>query len=238
MSLQWGLIAYFLYLETGIVILLLLPFISAKRWNKIFKSRFLRALGEQVHIYFYIVLGVLILCLFDAIREMRKYDAHYDGKAKEQQHQHLEQELRNSMVLFRAQRNFYITGFSLFLVFVIRRLTTLIATQAMLSATSEAALKQAESASKAAKDLMSKQDEKEEQNESVSELEKKINQLQEELEQAKKDRSLAIKDLEAIKSQSEGTAREYDRLVEEHSKLSKKIAILQGDDSKSDKKDD
>jgi B-cell receptor-associated protein 31 len=47
---------------------------------------------------------------------MRKYDATHDGKAKEQQHQHLEQELRNSMVLFRAQRNFYITGFSLFLV--------------------------------------------------------------------------------------------------------------------------
>jgi len=239
MSLQWGLIASFLYLEIAVVILLLVPFISAQRWNKIFKSRFIRALGEQVHIYFYIVLGVLILCLFDAVREMRKYDTHYEGKAKEQQHQHLEQELRNSMVLFRAQRNFYITGFSLFLVFVIRRLTTLLSTQAMLSATSEAALKQAESASKAAKHLMSKKDEKEKQNdESVSELEKKINQLQEELEQAKKDRSIAIKDLEAIKSQSEGTAREYDRLVEEHNKLSRKIAISQGDDSKSDKKDD
>jgi B-cell receptor-associated protein 31 len=47
---------------------------------------------------------------------MRKYDVTHDGKAKEQQHQHLEQELRNSMVLFRAQRNFYITGFSLFLI--------------------------------------------------------------------------------------------------------------------------
>ena len=56
------------------------------------------------------------MLFLDAIREMRKYDVTHDGKAKEQQHQHLEQELRNSMVLFRAQRNFYITGFSLFLI--------------------------------------------------------------------------------------------------------------------------
>lgn len=58
----------------------------------------------------------MLTILTDAIREMRKYDTQYEGKGKEQQHQHLEQELRNSMVLFRAQRNFYITGFSLFLV--------------------------------------------------------------------------------------------------------------------------
>lgn len=60
--------------------------------------------------------SMYIIVYIDAIREMRKYDTNVDGKAKEQHHQHLEQELRNSMVLFRAQRNFYITGFSLFLI--------------------------------------------------------------------------------------------------------------------------
>jgi len=113
MSFQWGLIASFLYFEIFIVCLLLLPFISAQRWQKLFKSRFMRGLGQQVYIYFYVVLAFLILCLIDAVREMRKYDS-MEGKGKD--HQHLEQELRNSMVLFRAQRNFYITGFSLFLV--------------------------------------------------------------------------------------------------------------------------
>ena len=49
---------------------------------------------------------------------------------------------------------------------------------------------------------------------------------------------MALKDLEAIKSQSEGTNREYDRLVEEHNKLMKKLSILEGGDSKSDKKAD
>lgn len=236
MSFQWGLIATFLYIEIAVVFLLLLPFISAQRWNKLFKSSFLRGLGQQVHIYFYVILAFLVLCLFDAIREMRKYDVTHDGKAKEQQHQHLEQELRNSMVLFRAQRNFYITGFSLFLIFVIRRLMTLLAAQATLAATSEAAMRQATSASKAAEELMAQKD-KSASDENIKEAEEKISQLKEELANAKKERSQAVKDLEAFKSQSEGVAREYDRLSEEHSELQKKMAILEGADG-SDKKDD
>lgn len=51
------------------------------------------------------------------------------------------------------------------------------------------------------------------------------------------ERSQAVKDLEAFKSQSEGVAREYDRLAEEHSKLVKKLAVLEGEGG-SDKKDD
>lgn len=44
-------------------------------------------------------------------------------------HQHLNVEMQGSMRLFRAQRNFYISGFALFLSLVIRRLVTLISTQ-------------------------------------------------------------------------------------------------------------
>lgn len=51
------------------------------------------------------------------------------------------------------------------------------------------------------------------------------------------ERSQAVKDLEAFKSQSEGIAREYDRLSEEHSKIEKKLAILEGEGGP-DKKDD
>lgn len=48
---------------------------------------------------------------------------------------------------------------------------------------------------------------------------------------------MALKDLDAIKTQGEGVSREYDRLLEEHDKLTKKLAILEGGGS-SDKKDD
>ncbi len=52
------------------------------------------------------------------------------------------------MRLFRAQRNFYISGFALFLCLVIRRLVALISTGATLEAEKEAAMKQATSASR------------------------------------------------------------------------------------------
>lgn len=61
------------------------------------------------------------------------------------------------MRLFRAQRNFYISGFSLFLTLVIRRLVTLISSQAQLLAQSEASMRQAQSATTAARSLLSQQ---------------------------------------------------------------------------------
>lgn len=69
--------------------------------------------------------------------------------------EHHTQELQHSMRLFRAQRNFYIAGFSIFLTLVIRRLVILISTQAQLLAQSEASLRQAQSATTAARSLLS-----------------------------------------------------------------------------------
>jgi B-cell receptor-associated protein 31 len=46
---------------------------SASKWNRFFKSRFLAAFARQAQIYFYLVLGVLVIFLLEAIREMRKY---------------------------------------------------------------------------------------------------------------------------------------------------------------------
>lgn len=61
------------------------------------------------------------------------------------------------MRLFRAQRNFYISGFSIFLTLVIRRLVILISSQAQLLAQSEASMRQAQSATTAARSLLSQQ---------------------------------------------------------------------------------
>ena len=67
--------------------------------------------------------------------------------------------MQGNMRLFRAQRNFYISGFALFLSLVIRRLVTLISSQAALLAQSEAALRQAQSASTAARSLLAQKGE-------------------------------------------------------------------------------
>ncbi|XP_044736127.1 B-cell receptor-associated protein 31 isoform X2 [Chrysoperla carnea] len=231
MSLQWAIIAGFLYVEIAIVLLLVLPVASPKRWSAFFKSRFLQAIGKQAGIYFIVLLAVLVLFLLDAIREMKKYsspDHSTDGHG----HLHLDAEMQGNMRLFRAQRNFYISGFSLFLSLVIRRLILLISTQASLLAQAEASMRQAQNASTAARTLMAQHGE-EAQNSSneahdkqVSALKGLITDLEEKLEKEKKNSS-------ALKSQAESLNKEYDRLTSEYSKLQKSITASGGD-----KKDD
>ncbi|XP_070071371.1 B-cell receptor-associated protein 31 isoform X2 [Drosophila takahashii] len=149
MSLVWTLIAGFLYAEIALVLLLVLPVISAYKWNRLFKSKFLTMLGQQAHIYFFLIMGLLVLFLLEAIREMRKYSSFEQSGDV-----HLNVEMQHSMKLFRAQRNFYISGFAIFLVLVIRRLVSLVSAQANLLAQSEASMKQAQSATAAARSLM------------------------------------------------------------------------------------
>lgn len=224
MSLQWTIIASFLYTEIAVVLLLTLPVASPSRWQKFFKSKFLAYIGNQAYIYFFVLVGVLILCLLDAIREMQKY-----SDIDKTEHQHLDAEMQGNMRLFRAQRNFYISGFALFLLVVIRRLVQMISQLAALLAQSEANLRQAQSATVAARSLLQKQGEGDENNKKeLEEMKSKISLLERELSKEKKDK-------EAVKSQAENLNREYDRLAEEHSKLQKKITVSSGGD---DKKDD
>jgi len=231
MSIQWTIIATFLYFEIAAVLLLLIPFISPSKWQKVFRSRFLLSLGNQVTIYFYILIGVLVLFFLDAIREMSKYGD--IGTNTDHQHQHLDAEIQNHMKLFRAQRNFFISGFSLFLSLVIRRLANLISNQAQLMATNEAALKQASSATETAKKLMNQKKTGEtgenERNEIVVELETKLAETKEAQRKAENEAS-------AIKSQAESVSKEYDRLLEEYSKLERKCQKLEN--SSGDKKNE
>lgn len=69
---------------------------------------------------------------------------------------------------------------------VIRRLMTLLAAQATLGASSEAALRQAASASKAAEQLMSQKDAPADSEASTKKYEETLAKLKEELAEAKK----------------------------------------------------
>lgn len=80
MSLQWTLIAGFLYVEILVVLLLLLPIISPLTWQRFFKSKFLKRLTNQATFFFLLLLGILVLFLLDAIREMRKYSTNIEHK--------------------------------------------------------------------------------------------------------------------------------------------------------------
>ncbi|EDW18073.1 B-cell receptor-associated protein 31 [Drosophila mojavensis] len=219
MSLVWTLIAGFLYTEIAVVLLLVLPGISPYKWNRFFKSKFLAMLAQQAHLYFFLIMGVLVLFLLEAIREMRKY-SNTDNSGEV----HLNVEMQHSMRLFRAQRNFYISGFAIFLVLVIRKLVQLISTQANLLAQSEASMKQAQSATAAARSLMTEKTDKAKEATEDSTL-NELNKLKERVQELTSELNREKKDKEAVKSQAESLNREYDRLTEEYSKLQKQITI-------------
>ena len=134
-------------------------------------------------------------------------------------------QMQMHMRLFRAQRNFYISGFALFLCLVIRKMVTLMMTNAVLEVEKEAAIKQASSASKAAEALMDSAS-----GAADSKAEKALKEKDEELKKA-------LKNVESMKIQSENLAKEYDRLMEEKDKLERKVRILDGG-ADGDKKDD
>jgi len=221
MSLHWTLIAGFLYVEIAAMLLLLIPFISNKAWSKLFKSRFLNGIQNQLGYYFYILVAILVLFFLDAIREMNKYS---DTPQSEGHATHLDAQMQAHMRLFRAQRNFYISGFALFLCLIIKKLVALITTSATLEIELEAAMKQAQSATRAAEMLM--KDDK-----GASELEEKLKEKDEELEKAKAD-------VTSMKSQSENLTKEYDRLMEEKDKLELRLRVLDTGADGDTKKDD
>lgn len=236
MSLQWTLIATFLYVEIAVIFILLLPFVSPKMWQSFFRSKFCKAISSQGNIYFMVFIGILILFFFDSVREMYRYAQ--TRQADQDGHAHLDAEMQHNMKLFRAQRNFYIAGFALFLSFVIRRLGSLIITQASLQAQSEAAMKQALGARNAAQDLLKQKDQLEkgageaadnEGNVKCENLKGQIVKLEEQLALAIKDRDRAKQDAETMVTQSKNLTKEYDRLSEEHRKLEVEYKQLSGD---------
>ncbi|KAB0372179.1 hypothetical protein FD755_015971 [Muntiacus reevesi] len=114
MSLQWTAVATFLYAEVFAVLLLCIPFISPKRWQKIFKSRLVELVVTYGNTFFVVLIVILVLLVIDAVREIRKYDdvtekVNLQNNPGAVEHFH--------MKLFRAQRNLYIAGFSLLLSF-------------------------------------------------------------------------------------------------------------------------
>lgn len=162
MSFIWTLIDAFLFTEIIVVLLLVLPVASPTRWNRFFKSKFLAMLAQQAQLYIFMLIGVLVLFLLEAVREMAKY-----SKEELSEDAQLDLKMQHSMRLFRAQRNFYISGFAIFLVLIIKRLVTLISQQAQLIAQSEASMKQAKSATAAARSMMNENTEVEKAKEAV-----------------------------------------------------------------------
>ncbi|XP_062496354.1 B-cell receptor-associated protein 31 isoform X2 [Pezoporus occidentalis] len=228
MSLQWTAVATFLYAEVFLVLLLCIPFVSAARWQKIFKSRLVGLAVAYGNTVFIVLIVILVLLLLDAYRETHKYDV-TDREALRSSPGALE---HFHMKLFRAQRNLYLAGFALLLSFLLRRLVTLISQQALLGASSEAFRKQAEGASQAARRYMEDNDALRKLQEAGGDggsssptqdenetLKAKVEKLKEELAASKRTLEKAENEVQAMRRQAEGLTREYDRLLDQHARL-------------------
>lgn len=227
MSIQWTLVAGILYFEIVLVALLLLPFLRPRTWQKFFKSRFLTSIENQANLYFMVFIVILVLLFLDSIREMTKYS----GENSDQRGaRHVDSELQHSMKLFRAQRNFYIAGFALFLFLVIRRLVTLLTALAQMDIQVEASMKQAKSASEAAKTLM--KGEKAAGDKSSGGENKEVAKLKEKIQEYEKELSKSKSNEEAVKKQAKNLTEEYDRLMSEHQALVKKAKKVEGESKK------
>ena len=104
------------------------------------------------------------------------------------------------MRLFRAQRNFFIAGTALFLLLVIKKMVTIISSNAGLQAARAAAVKQLEVVRREA--------------DTADKGEEDVKAVKKALELARKEAESARRENVSLKKQSETMAREYDKLVE------------------------
>lgn len=203
MTLQWTVIAFILYAEIAALLILLLPWIRPTMWKKVFNSRLVHRLKAFSNVYAYAFIFVLLLLFVDATREVRKY-SHIDMSKEIPARADADAVIH--MRLFRAQRNLYISGFSLLLALVIRRIVTLLARCAYLELAAEAAMKQAEGAGKAAQSIIDKGDGKE--NDSEKKLRDEVSELRSKIKKTEADR-------DSMKAQAENLQEEYERVTEQ-----------------------
>lgn len=226
MTLQWTAVALFLYVEIGIIVILCLPFISARRWQSIFQLRIWSWMSKFWNKVFLTMIIILVVLFLDAVREVRKYSSKEhgtDAKLQPNMFDHLH------MKLFRAQRNLYISGFAVFLWLVMKRLITLINQLASVSGTTAALQAQAENANQAAEKYMKdnellKQTLMQGEGEKATAqgmdlLRKEVEKLKEEVKTSEKALNKSQSEADVMKKQMEGLAREYDRLLKEHQEL-------------------
>ncbi|XP_068566165.1 B-cell receptor-associated protein 29 [Cebidichthys violaceus] len=226
MTLQWTAVALFLYVEMGILVILCLPFISARRWQSIFQLRIWNCVARFWNKVFLTMIIILIVLFLDAVREVRKYSAKElgtDAKLQPNMFDHLH------MKLFRAQRNLYISGFAVFLWLVMKRVVTLINQLASVSGSTAALQAQADNATQTAKKckednellkqtLMEGKGDKATA-EGMKLLREEVEKLHEELRTSRDALKNSQSEADAMKKQMDGHGREYERLMKEHQEL-------------------
>ncbi|XP_066030472.1 B-cell receptor-associated protein 31-like [Pocillopora verrucosa] len=199
MTFQWTLAAGFLYAEIIVLLLFCLPNISVERWKQFFYSRIAAILFSHGNYYFGVFVLMMGLLLADSIRQTIKYNKLVSTSTGDLRN-NPQAEVMAKMNLFHAQRNLYISGFSLILLIVLRR------NVARLLSEVETGMKDEDKVNQVHKELR----------EALEDKSKELSERSEELERTKKD-------LAALKERNAGLTRQYDNLLEEYAKAQAKL---------------
>ncbi|GAB1599881.1 B-cell receptor-associated protein 31-like [Argonauta hians] len=210
MGLQWTLIAYFLYFEVGVTTLLLVPFISCLLWMKLFKSQVISSISSYSYYYVRILMLILSAIFFHSIWQFHQYNAKiekidFTSTIWQQYHQKI----------LKSQRNFYISGFTLFLWLVLNRLVKLISTEAQLQINIE------ENKRKVERTNIGKEGNSEKFAKILQDLREKLATAEQELHKTVREFKQTQIDFVVLKTDSESSKREYQRLLERYSGLQK-----------------
>ncbi|KAK2842459.1 hypothetical protein Q5P01_012659 [Channa striata] len=230
MTLQWTAVAFFLYAEIAVNLILCINFISAQRWRLVFSWRIWNWLSPYWNKCFFTMILVLIVLFLDAVREVQKYSGSepmQDAKLNPNLFDHIH------MKLFRAQRNLYISGFSLFLWVIMRRVVTLLNQVAAVLENSAGLQTQMDCAVRAAQqhqedNLTLRQallDEEKSMSAKNEQLKREVEKLAGQLTAAEKAVLKSHAEVEAMKRQTKGLAQEYDRLLREHHQLQNLLTV-------------
>lgn len=144
---EWICITCFLYVEICVIIVLITPKFGASKWCKLYRSGFFWELPYMSVMYFYFIIGIISLFLFDAALDIIKYSGLNEEKDTTAV-------LNRNINLFNAKLNFYITGFALLLACVIRRLVIMTNLQSDLMDESSDIFMEAKAATVVAKRTM------------------------------------------------------------------------------------
>lgn len=129
MNILWLCVASLLHVEAILLTMLTIPWIPSITWSVIFKCNLGKKIQSYSKISSSITVGLLLVLFADSVRELVKYSKVTDA-IEEPTIWAQNDIVITSSRLFRAERNFYLLGITLFLFLVIRRTVSLISREA------------------------------------------------------------------------------------------------------------
>ncbi|KAG1047079.1 hypothetical protein G6F46_010151 [Rhizopus delemar] len=204
MTIYFTTIFFILVVEMFVFCVIVLPLPS--RWRRaMFKFASTSPLVDKALNTLRIIFGFIFVLFIDAVNRLQRLNEHEE----ESHHDHsYEESLKASK--FYAQRNLYLTGFTLFLSLILERTSSLVI----------AMLKKEEELEDAIKEHVSSTQDQERLETMETTFKNKITALKVEVEELKKQE----KDIENLKKQIAQQTEEYNQLRDRHESLKQKQA--------------